>query len=300
MFALGIALSSLIGISLGFFGGGGSILTVPLLVYVFGLSPKEAIASSLLVVGVASSSGALQHWRAGNLRPREGMLFGVAGMVGAYAGGRASEFVDGGLLLLLFASMMLLTATAMWRGRREAPEHGVQELRSAARLMLQGLAVGSFTGLVGAGGGFLIVPALALWAGLPMAAAVGTSLLIIVFNSASGFLGYASHVQVNYGLVATLSGVAVAGSFLGSRLATRVEPAKLRRAFATFVMLMGCFILIREGSLVIATLGPALPTSWPQVVFATVMLALGVLAGRGSKRAEESHSKLAFTQGEGI
>ena len=95
MFALGIALASFIGISLGFFGGGGSILTVPLLVYVFGLSPKEAIASSLLVVGVASTSGAFQHWRAGNVRPKEAMLFGAAGMAGAYAGGRASAFLAG-------------------------------------------------------------------------------------------------------------------------------------------------------------------------------------------------------------
>ena len=300
MFALGIALASFIGISLGFFGGGGSILTVPLLVYVFGLSPKEAIASSLLVVGIASSSGAIQHWRAGNVRPKEGLLFGVAGMGGAYVGGRVSEFVDGGLLLLLFAAMMLLTSAAMWRGRKEVPEHGVEELRSAGKLVLQGLAVGSFTGLVGAGGGFLIVPALALWAGLPMAAAVGTSLLIIVLNSASGFLGYSSHVQVDYRLVAAVTGMAIAGSFVGSRLTTLVEPAKLRRAFAGFVMLMGCFILIREGTLVAKTLGPALPTSWPQVVFAIAMLVLGTLAGRGSKRAEQSHSELAFTQGEGI
>ena len=300
MFALGIALASFIGISLGFFGGGGSILTVPLLVYVFGLSPKEAIASSLLVVGVASSSGAFQHWRAGNVRPKEAMLFGAAGMAGAYVGGRASAFLDGGLLLLLFAAMMLLTATAMWRGRKEVPQHGVDELRSALKLMLQGVAVGSFTGLVGAGGGFLIVPALALWAGLPMAAAVGTSLLIIVLNSAAGFLGYSSHVRVDYSLVAAVSGMAVAGSFLGSRLTRLVPPAKLRRAFAGFVMLMGCFILVREGTLVATTLGPALPTSWPQVVFAVAMLTLGGLAGRGSKRAEESHSQLAFTQGEGI
>jgi uncharacterized membrane protein YfcA len=298
--ALGLALAVLIGISLGFFGGGGSILTVPLLVYVFGLEPKEAIASSLLIVGIASASGALQHWRAGNVRPKEGLLFGVAGMAGAYLGGRASAFLDGGLLLLLFAAMMLLTAAAMWRGRKDPAEDRVEDMRSSWKLVLQGFAVGSFTGLVGAGGGFLIVPVLALWAGLPMTAAVGTSLLIIVLNSLSGFLGYRSHVQVEYGLIAAVSAVAVAGSFLGSRLATRIEPASLRRSFASFVMVMACFILVREGALVATTIAPALPSTWPQVVFAVAMLGLGVLAGWSSRRAESKHAELVYTQGAGI
>jgi uncharacterized membrane protein YfcA len=300
VFTLGIALSILIGVSLGFFGGGGSILTVPLLVYVFGLAPKEAIASSLLIVGAASISGTLQHMRAGNVRMREGLLFGLAGMMGAYLGGRASAFLDGGFLLLLFAAMMLLTAAAMWRGRKKASDEGVDELRSPLRLGLQGLAVGGFTGLVGAGGGFLIVPALALWAGLPMSAAIGTSLLIIVLKSASGFLGYLSHVDVDYTLIAAVSATAIAGSFLGSRLSTLVEPDSLRRAFAGFVMVMACFILVREGTLVAATLDPALPKSWPQLVFALAMLSLGVLAGRNSKRAAESHAELTFSHGAGI
>ena len=300
MFALGIALSLLIGVSLGFFGGGGSILTVPLLVYVFGLGPKEAIASSLLIVGIASISGAVQHWRAGNVRPKEGILFGGSGMLGAHLGGRASAFLDGGLLLLLFAAMMLLTSTAMWRRGKNSRSEAIEGHLSPRNLMLQGLAVGSFTGLVGAGGGFLIVPALALWAGLPMAAAVGTSLLIIVLNSASGFLGYLSHIDVDYSLVAMISTTAIVGSFAGSRLTTLVEPDSLRRAFAGFVMAMGCFILVREGTLVAATLSPALPTTWPQVAFAVLMLALGVFAGRGSKRASEMHHELSYSNGGGI
>lgn len=302
MSVLGLALSVLIGVSLGFFGGGGSILTVPLLVYVFGLEPKQAIASSLLIVGIASVSGALQHWRAGNVRLREGLWFGAAGMVGAYLGGRASAFLDGGFLLLLFAAMMILTAGAMWRGRGAAANGGtgVAEQRSPLKLVLQGLAVGGFTGLVGAGGGFLIVPALALWAGLPMAAAVGTSLLIIVLKSASGFLGYLSHVQVEYGLIAVVSLAAIAGSFLGSRLAVRVDPASLRRSFAGFVMVMACLILAREGTLAAAALGSAMPASWPQLAFALAMLALGVFAGRSSRRAAQTHSELVLTHGAGI
>lgn len=300
MFTLGIALSVLIGVSLGFFGGGGSILTVPLLVYVFGLGPKEAIASSLLIVGIASISGAAQHWRAGNVRPKEGLLFGVAGMAGAYIGGRASAFLDGGLLLLLFAAMMLITSAAMWRGRKDAHAEDAAELLSTHKLILQGLAVGSFTGLVGAGGGFLIVPALALWAGLPMASAVGTSLLIIVLKSGAGFLGYLSYVHVDYGLVAIVAGTAIAGSFLGSKLATLIEPDSLRRSFAAFVMAMACLILVREGATVASTLEPALPATWPQLAFTASMLALGMIAGRSSKRAAEQNPELDYTQGAGI
>lgn len=300
MFALGLLLSVLIGVTLGLFGGGGSILTVPLLVYVFGLPPKQAIASSLLVVGAASISGAVQHGRQGHLRPRRALVFGVAGMLGAHLGGRASAFLDGGLLLLLFAAMMLFTAAAMWRGRRHGGDASDDAFRSPVKLALQGFAVGTFTGLVGAGGGFLIVPALALWAGLSMPAAIGTSLLVIVLNSAAAALGYLTHVEIDYALVGLVATAAIAGSFLGSALAHRVDPASLRRGFAGFVMLMGVFILVREGTLVAATLAPALPTSWPQVVFAVVMLAVGALAGRGSRRAEALQDELELTHGAGI
>lgn len=305
MFLIGLALSILIGVSLGFFGGGGSILTVPLLVYVFGLEPKPAIASSLLIVGIASISGTIQHARAGHVRPREAALFGVAGMAGAYAGGRASAFLDGGLLLLLFAAMMIITAAAMWNKdaepHRAAPEPSAGGgLQAPGRLVAQGLAVGAFTGLIGAGGGFLIVPALALWAGLPMPAAIGTSLLIIVLKSATAFAGTLSHVRVDYTLVAAVSVAAIAGSFLGSALSARVAPADLRRAFAAFVMVMGTLILVREAAQVAATITPALPTTWPQVVFALIMLGVGILTGRSSKRAHEAREELALTEGAGI
>jgi uncharacterized membrane protein YfcA len=168
------------------------------------------------------------------------------------------------------------------------------------KLGLQGFAVGCFTGLVGAGGGFLIVPALALWAGLPMTAAVGTSLLIIVGKSAAGFLGYASHVSVDFALVGAIAATAVCGSFVGSWLASRVSPDSLRRAFAGFVMTMACLILVREGTLVVSTLAPALPATWPQVVFAGAMLALGVLTGRSSKRAARATAEFAYDGGAGI
>jgi uncharacterized membrane protein YfcA len=279
--ALGLVLALAIGLSLGFFGGGGSILTVPLLVYVFGLAPKPAIASSLLVVAIASGAAALQHARAGNLRPRVALVFGSAGMAGAYLGARVAAFVDGGVLLLLFAAVMGLTGFAMWRGR-SAPAAGPARDGSLRKLVLQGLAVGGFTGLVGAGGGFLIVPALVLWAGLPMPAAVGTSLLVIVLNSLAGFAGYAAHVRVDPALVAAVAACAVAGSFGGSRLTRIVRPGSLRRAFAGFVLAMAAVILVREGDLVLRTGGDALPRTLPQVLFALAMLAIGIAAGRAS------------------
>ena len=300
MSILGLILAVLVGVALGFFGGGGSILTVPLLVYVFALEPKVAIASSLVVVGIASISGALNHWRAGHVRLREGLVFGVAGMAGAYLGGRASAWLDGGLLLLLFAAMMLLTSGAMWRSKGNAVGSVVKQVDAPAKLAFQGFAVGTFTGLVGAGGGFLIVPALALWAGLPMQAAIGTSLFIIVLNTAAGFAGYQSHVDVDLRLIAAVSTAAVVGSFLGSRLATHVQPSSLRRSFAAFVMAMACLILFREGTTVATTIGPSLPDTWPQVAFAAVALLLGVLAGRSTKKISKAYPELTFSDGSGI
>jgi uncharacterized membrane protein YfcA len=302
---VGIVLAAGVGVSLGFFGGGGSILTVPLLVYVFGLEPKPAIASSLLVVAIASTTGAVAHLRAGNVRPRTAALFGSAGMVGAYVGGRASALIDGSVLLLLFASMMVLTALAMWRGRR-APGADVAagaptSAGDVARLLVQGGVVGSFTGLVGAGGGFLIVPALSLWAGLPLQAAVGTSLVVIVMNCIAGFSGYAAHVTVDPVLVGSVAGSAVVGSIGGAALAHRVAPASLRRAFAGFVLAMGATILLREGAAVAEAAAAALPHTAPQVLFVLVAVAAGVMAGRASQRGgQASGAPRTFEQGEGI
>lgn len=296
----GLALSVLVGVSLGFFGGGGSILTVPLLVYVFGLDPKEAIASSLLVVGAASATGMVQHGRAGHVEWRTGFVFGGAGMVGAYLGGRAGAWVDGELLLLLFAAMMGLTSVAMWRGRRTPPGAAVREPR-IGRLLAQGLGVGLLTGLVGAGGGFLIVPALALWAGLPMPAAVGTSLLVIVMNTLAGFSGYASHVAIDYPLVGVVSAAAIVGSFLGAALAHRVDPAALRRAFALFVVAMAIVIFVRETEAWVAVAGTAVPQSIPQLLFVLVALGIGIAAGRVSLRVRaDPLAERFFSEGAGI
>jgi uncharacterized membrane protein YfcA len=300
MSPLGLALSVLIGVSLGFFGGGGSILTVPLLVYVFDLGPKQAIASSLLVVGAASIAGAAQHWRAGNVELRTGLVFGAAGMAGAHLGGRAGAYLDGALLLLLFAAMMVLTSLAMWRGRR-APSGPPAERRALGPLVAQGLGVGLFTGLIGAGGGFLIVPALALWAGLPMSAAVGTSLFVIVLNTLAGFSGYASHVRVDFALVAAVATAAIAGSFLGSWLARRTDPNSLRRAFALFVVAMAAVIFVRETDVWLTAARAALPASVPELVFALLVLAVGIATGRISRRVgADPMADRSFSEGAGI
>jgi hypothetical protein len=160
--------------------------------------------------------------------------------------------------------------------------------------------VGSFTGLVGAGGGFLIVPALALWAGLPMPAAIGTSLAVIVMQSLAGFAGQAGHVQIDPLLVGSVAAIAIGGTALGARLAHATDPARARKGFAGFVLAMAAFILLREGALVVRTAGEALPQTGSQLVFAGIMLAIGLFTGRATQRAERAVWDLDFEQGEGI
>ncbi|MFI6467970.1 sulfite exporter TauE/SafE family protein [Streptomyces sp. NPDC050538] len=244
MIALVIAASLLIGAGLGVLGGGGSILTVPVLVYLAGMETKEAIATSLFVVGVTSAAGVVPHARAGRVRWRTGLMFGVAGMSGAYAGGRLAAFVPGTVLLLLFALMMIATAVVMIRGRRK-PQRIRHEL-PVGPVLLNGVAVGLVTGLVGAGGGFLIVPALALFGGLPMSVAAATSLQVIALQSFAGFAGHLSGVHIDWALAAVVTSTAVVGSLVGGRLAGRIPQDALRRAFGWFVAAMGVFVLAQQ------------------------------------------------------
>ncbi|MBC7291874.1 MAG: sulfite exporter TauE/SafE family protein, partial [Actinotalea sp.] len=246
MIPVAIALAVLVGLSLGLLGGGGSILTVPLLVYVAGVETKAAIATSLLVVGVTSAVGALSHARAGRVQWRTGLLFGGAGMVGAYAGGRLAQFIPGEVLLLAFALMMIITAVAMLRGRKNVDPSKVHGRLPVGRVLLDGAVVGLVTGLVGAGGGFLVVPALALLGGLPMPVAVGTSLVVIAIKSFGGLAGYLASVQVDWGLALGVTAAAVVGALLGGRLVGRTKPDTLRKAFGWFVLVMGAFILVQE------------------------------------------------------
>ncbi|HEX5750111.1 MAG TPA: sulfite exporter TauE/SafE family protein [Archangium sp.] len=267
MMMLGIAASLLIGVSLGLLGGGGSILTVPLLVYVLGVEPKTAIAMSLLVVGITSASAVVVHARAGRVRWRTAFVFGAGGMSGAFLGGRLAQWVPPGLLLLLFSTIMVAAAVAMLR-RKEAPaQPGDAEqapvLLPVPRVLAQGAAVGLLSGLVGAGGGFLIVPALVL-VGLPTQAAVGTSLAVISLQCFAGLLGHLGHVQLPWGLTAAVVGTAVGGSFLGGRLAGRVSPRALRKGFAVFVLGIACVMLAAQvPPSVRREVAPLLATPWP-------------------------------------
>lgn len=250
MIALTVALAVLIGVSLGLLGGGGSILAVPLLVYVAGLGAKESIATSLLVVGVTSLAAVVGHARAGRVQWRTGLVFGLSAMAGAYLGGRLGGYVPGTWLLVAFALMMVATAGAMIRGRKatasaDGDPDGTHHL-PLVKILAEGVVVGLVTGLVGAGGGFLVVPALVLLGGLPMPVAVGTSLLVIAMKSFAGFAGYLSTVHVNWGLAAAVTAAAVAGSLLGARLVRLVDPDRLRSSFGWFVLVMGGFVLAQE------------------------------------------------------
>ncbi|MGW6982983.1 sulfite exporter TauE/SafE family protein [Streptomyces sp. NPDC054932] len=247
MITLVLAASVLIGISLGILGGGGSILTVPILVYLAGMDTKEAIATSLFVVGVTSAVGLVPHARAGRVRWRTGLLFGTVSMVGAYGGGRLAEHLPGTVLLVAFALMMLATAAAMLRKSGEPKAAGPAHTEQPVTYVIaEGLVVGAVTGLVGSGGGFLVVPALALLGGLPMSVAVGTSLLVIAMKSFSGLAGHLSGVQIDWSLALMVTAAAVAGSLIGSRFTGRIPQDTLRKAFGWFVVVMGIFVLSQQ------------------------------------------------------
>lgn len=248
MIALAVALAVFVGISLGLLGGGGSILTVPLLAYVAGLDPKHAIATSLFVVGVTSAVGAIAHARAGRVRWGIAGVFGAAAMAGAYAGGRLAHFVPGNILLIAFALIMISAAVAMLRGRRDIGDESQGPL-PVAKIVLQGATVGMISGLVGAGGGFLLVPALALLGGLPMPVAVGTSLVVISMQSFAGLAGHLAGESIDWKLAGMVTGAAVVGSLIGGRLVSRVDPATLRKAFGWFVLAMAALVLAQEANI---------------------------------------------------
>ena len=245
-----LALSVLIGLSLGVLGGGGSILTVPILVYVAGFEAKEAIAASLFVVGVTSAVSVFSHARAGRVMWRTGLLFGAAGMAGAFVGGLLGGHIPGQILLIAFALMMVATSIAMIRGRKKKADAGTEAPKHTElplfRVLLDGLVVGLVTGLVGAGGGFLVVPALALLGGLPMAIAVGTSLVVIAMKSFAGLAGYLTTVELDWGITLAVTAAAIVGTLIGSKLAGRIPEAALRKGFGWFVLVMGAFVLIQQ------------------------------------------------------
>lgn len=255
MTAIGLALAALIGLSLGVLGGGGSILTVPIFVYVLGFEAKQAIAMSLAVVGVTSLFGSIGHWRAGNVNLRVALIFGGVAMAGTYLGARLAVFLTGAAQLTLFAVVMLLAAIFMFRDKK--PAENISAANPAdmplALIVLEGIAVGVLTGLVGVGGGFLIVPALVLLGKIPMKQAVGTSLLVIAMKSAAGFYGYLGQVEVPWGFMAVFTAVAMSGIVAGTYLVRFISQDSLKRAFSVFLVVMGIFILYQNRGVFLGT-----------------------------------------------
>lgn len=242
---LTVVLAVLVGVSLGLLGGGGSVLTVPLLVYVAQQGPREAIATSLLVVAATSALGAVSHARAGRVRWRTALSFGGAGMLGAYGGGRVGALLPGTLLLVLFAVLLVATSVAMLRGS-DPDEGAATGYASVWHVLLHGIIVGFVTGVVGAGGGFLVVPALVLLGGLPMHAAVGTSLVVIAMKSTAGFAGYVSATAIDWPLAIAVVLAASLGAIVAGRASDRIDADRLRVGFGWFVLAVGQGVLVTE------------------------------------------------------
>jgi uncharacterized membrane protein YfcA len=247
MLLLASLLSLLVGVSLAVMGGGGSILTVPILRYVLGLRAHEAIAISMLVVCTTSLAALIPHARGKRVNWQVGVTFGLAGMLGAFVTGRLTRFVPALLLLLGFALLMFATAFSMLRKpkalQRTAAAPGAMAL---PKILAEGVAVGAVTGLLGAGGGFVVVPALVLLAKLPMDVAVGTSLVVVAMNTAAGFLGMTGQLAVDSRLALMLSTAAVLGSSIGGAVAGSISPAALKRSFGWFVIATAWFIVAQE------------------------------------------------------
>ena len=245
MLTIGLACALLIGLTLGMLGGGGSILTVPVFVYVLGYDPKLAIAMSLPVVGATSFIGALRHWRVGNLHFQSALLLGIAAMGGAFAGARASVWLSGRSQLLLLGVLMLASSVMMLRDSFRAT--AVTDIRAGTAplplLLGVGFAVGTLTGIVGIGGGFLIVPALVLLARVPMQQAVGTSLAVITLNSIAGFAGQQMIAEIPFGVVLSFTAVAIVGILAGTALIRYVPARALKRAFSVLLMVIAALVL---------------------------------------------------------
>ena len=244
-----------IGVSLGLLGSGGSILTVPVLVYLIGQDEKIAIAGSLAIVGSIALVGSLPYLRKKLIDWRTVVLFGIPGMAGTYIGAWLATWISGLVQLALFAVVMLPASSQMLKPPKLTDKP--HEPREIWKIGLDGLLVGILTGLVGVGGGFLIVPALVLLGGLTMHRAVATSLVIIALKSFTGFWKYLdvleSHgLALNWHVILIVTALGVAGSFIGSRIAGRVDQHKLRRVFGFFLIVMGIYILAHT-----------LPSVWP-------------------------------------
>lgn len=277
---LTVLLGFAIGLSLGALGGGGSILTVPALVYVLAVPAQAATTASLVIVGITAAAGAIGHARASHVRWYAGLAFGVIGVPASYLGTALNRSVDPDALLLAFAALMLIVAVVMLtraaktagvpaptraaaqagtgaggagtRTALVATEVGIavsprnSQRGQALRVVGSALVVGFLTGFLGVGGGFVIVPALVIALGYDMPAAVGTSLLIIAANSAVALVARAGHASFDWAVIVPFTVAAIVGSVAGKRATDHVSSATLSRAFAVLVLLVGCYVAIRS------------------------------------------------------
>lgn len=256
---IGFAAAIIMGITLGLIGGGGSILTVPIMVYLFGITPEIAVAYSLFVVGITSGVGAFSHFTKGNIDIRTGLVFGAPSIVTVYIMRKFivrmvpdPVFVIGDytvsrpvLILVLFAALMLMASVTMISSSLKEPQE--TRKRNYPLIFGEGLVIGVITGSVGAGGGFLIIPALIFLAGLTMKEAIGTSLMIIAVNSLVGFTGdLSTGMAIDYPFIMIFTTLAIMGALVGSGLTSRISGDRLKPAFGWFVLAMGLFILTRE------------------------------------------------------
>lgn len=258
---LGYLASGLIGISLGLIGGGGSILTVPVLVYLFGLNPLLATSYSLFVVGSTSLVGAVNNFKNGYVRIKTALLFGITSITTVLL---ARKFIipnipknifsigsfmvtESKLVMLLFAILMVIASFAMINKEEntlEAKEK--KDNNKTVKLLAFGIGIGFATGILGAGGGFLLIPTLVILMGLPMKEAVGTSLFIIALNSLFGFSVDLGHFKIDWIFLLKITAIAVLGIFIGGIISKKVDGDKLKKGFGYFVLVMGVFILVKE------------------------------------------------------
>lgn len=261
----GYLASVLMGVSLGLIGGGGSILTVPILVYLFLMTPELATGYSLFIVGLTALFASITYIKRGDIDFKVGLTFAVPSFIGVFLSRKyiipqlPSEILHLGsgwvltksaLIMLVFSVLMVLASFSMLKKEKPASASSGPQFKGPLRyfiILLEGLIVGGITGFVGAGGGFLIIPALVVLTQIPMKKAVGTSLVIIAIKSLFGFLGDDKALgNFDWTFALTLAAIAIAGSFLGSQLAGKISEAKLKRAFGVFVLLMGAVILTQQ------------------------------------------------------
>lgn len=236
-----LGLGFVIGLVLGLLGGGGSILTVPALVYVAGQTPAGAVTASLVIVGANSALGALLHRTQGTLNWRVAILFGGSGMVMAFIAGGLSDLLPPTLLLIMFALLMLVVGLVLIT--RPSANDAARRERSIPMIMLAGAGIGVLTGFLGVGGGFLIVPALVMLVGLSIHQAVGTSLVVIVMNSAAGLFGHLGTAALDWGVILAFVFTGLAGTYTGVRLAKHIQASQLQRVFAVFIIGLALFLL---------------------------------------------------------